>query len=189
MPSSIGHAIVGATVAWTADLVPGDRRWRVADPWGVTVACAVLAATPDLDLLFSVHRTVTHSIGAVFFVGLFAAALAANAGRPIARVALMCAGAYGSHLLMDWMAVDRFVPYGLQALWPFSRRFYLSGWDVFRQTERRHVFSADAIRMNLLAVAQEVLLLAPIAVLIYSVRVKALAGLSTEATRRDHAAQ
>src|SRR5581483_9005994 len=146
MPSSVGHALGGVAAAWAADLLPGDRAWRTGPPdasWfrragdGLTLACMILAALPDIDLFWHVHRTMTHSIGAVILSGVLAAAVAAAIRRPVARVALMCAAAYATHLVLDWVAVDHLPPYGLQALWPFSDRWFLSGWDLFRQTERR----------------------------------------------------
>src|SRR5438046_3190622 len=142
MPSPIGHALAGVAAAWAVDLIPGNRAWRTAPDdrsWyeraggGLTVACAFLGAAPDVDLAFIEHRTVTHSIGAVCFVAVFAAALAANARRPVARVALMCAAAYGSHLLLDWLGTDRYPPLGLQLLWPINKEWYISGVDLFRQ--------------------------------------------------------
>jgi hypothetical protein len=144
---------------------------------------------PDLDLVFGVHRTFTHSIGAVILVALFAAAMAANAGRPVARITLMCGAAYGSHLLLDWMAMDRYPPFGIQALWPFSSGWYISGWDIFLQTERRHPASMAGIERNVEAIAREVAILLPIAIGIWLVRVKALAGLSPELSGRDHPPQ
>src|SRR5689334_5388914 len=164
MPSPIGHSLAGLAVAWTADLVPGDRAWRTAPPtasWyrragnGLTLACAILAAIPDADLLLRLHRTFSHSIGAVIVTGVAAALVAARLRLPIARVALMCAGAYGTHLVLDWLAVDRLPPYGLQALWPFSSAWLISGWDLFPQTERRRIFSAASMRINIAALAQE----------------------------------
>jgi len=185
-------------VAWTADLIPGDRAWRTAAaaaPWylrggdGLTLACAALGAAPDLDLLFIRHRTVTHSIGAVLFVGLFCAALAANARRPIARIGLMCAAAYGSHLFLDWLGTDNNPPQGIQALWPLSREWFISGTDVFRQTARQEVWTSASILKNLRAIVQEIAILGPTVVALWLVRVKALAGLAPEVARRDHPAQ
>jgi len=198
MPTSIGHALAGAAAAWGADLVPGDRAWRTAPAaasWyrragdGLTVACAALGALPDADLLFHAHRTYTHSVGAVIFVGVFAAAMAANAKRPIARVALMCAAAYGTHLLLDYFAVDRVPPRGIQALWPFSHAWYISGWDLFRGTERRHFFSLATFWINTRAALQELLILAPITLAIWLIRVKALAGFAPQLPRGDHPPQ
>jgi hypothetical protein len=188
MPSPIGHALAGVAVAWTVDLVPGDRAWRTAPPaapWyrragdGLTLACAGLGAAPDLDLAFIQHRTVTHSIGAVCFVALFAAALAANARRPIGRVALMCAAAYGSHLLLDWLGTDRYPPLGLQLLWPINHEWYISGLDLFRQTARLRVFTRGPMTTNVRAILQEVAILGPPVVALWLVRARALATVDT----------
>ncbi|HMB78594.1 MAG TPA: metal-dependent hydrolase [Vicinamibacterales bacterium] len=198
MPSPIGHALAGLAAAWTADLIPGDRAWRTAPataPFylragdGLTLLCAGLGAAPDLDLAFIAHRTVTHSIGAVFFVGLFAAALAANAKRPIARIALMCAAAYGSHLFLDWLGTDFYPPRGIQLMWPINSEWYISGIDVFRQTARLRVFTHGPMMTNIRAVLQEIAILGPTVVALWLVRVKALAGLPPQVTRRDHPPQ
>jgi len=195
MPSPIGHALAGVAAAWTADLIPGRRAWRAAPStasWyqragnGLTLLCAVLAASPDLDLLVRRHRTITHSIGAVILVALVAGVIAAHRSRPISRVALMCAGAYLTHLVLDWLSADSYLPYGIQALWPFSRSWYISGWDLFRETARLHPLAAVEISQNVTALALELAILGPVALGVWLVRVKALAGLSAEMSSRDH---
>ena len=178
MPSPIGHALAGIAVAWTADLIPGDRAWRTVPgtgTWyqragGLTGACAGLAAAPDLDLAFAGHRTVTHSIGAVVFVGVVAAALAAGARRPIARVALMCAAAFGSHLLLDWLGADYYPPRGIQLMWPINREWYISGLDVFRQTARLRIFTHGPMMTNVRAILQEIAILLPVLALLWRAR-------------------
>jgi membrane-bound metal-dependent hydrolase YbcI (DUF457 family) len=196
MPSPVGHALAGVLTVWVADCVPGRRIGRQAGPdaswWdrsgsGLLLTGAALAAAPDLDLLFAGHRTVTHSIGAVAVVGAAAALAAARLGWPVARVALTCAAAYASHLLLDWMGVDETVPYGLQALWPLSDRWFISGWSLFRQTERRRIFTVAIMKWNAVTVAQEIAMLAPLLALAWLIRVKTLARLATEVPRRDHA--
>ena len=183
MPSPIGHALAGIAAAWAADLVPGDRAWRTAPPgssWyqraggGLTLACAALGAAPDLDLAFAEHRTVTHSLFAAVVVGLFAAALAANARRPIARIGLMCAAAYGSHLLLDWLGTDHYPPRGIQLLWPITHEWYISGADVFRQTARLRVFTRGPMLANVRAVAQEIAILLPLLALTWIARSREL---------------
>lgn len=195
MPSTIGHLLAGATVAWASDAIGGsgphqsftlDRRSAFG---GLTIACAAVAAAPDLDLVLRTHRTYTHSIGATLVVALFAAAVAAGAKLPLARIVLACAAAHASHIFLDWLAVDRSPPYGIQAFWPFSDRFYISGVDLFRQTVRRRFFSEPAIRANALAVAQELVILGPVALAVWLVRVKTLAGFSTQMPRSHHAAE
>jgi len=199
MPSPIGHALAGVAVAWAADLIPGNRTGRTAPPtasWyrragnGLTLTCAFLAAAPDLDLLVDgTHRSISHSIFAVVVTGIVAAIAARLTHRPVTRVALMCAAAWATHLVLDWMSVDKlFAPYGIQLLWP-ADRWFISGWDVFPGTERHNIFGAAAIMTNAKSAAVEIVLLGPLALVLWLVRVKALAGFPSELTRRDHPAQ
>jgi hypothetical protein len=210
MPSTVGHVIAGAMIAWASDtregiairhLVPdpgpdncparlnGEAAGALNRPVRLTLVCAALAAAPDLDVLFRSHRTYTHSVGATILVTFVAAATAAYARLPVARVALACAAAHASHIVLDWLAADRTLPYGIQALWPFTHQFYISGLDLFRQTERRHLFTGEAIRANALAVAQEMVILGPPALGVWLVRVKALTRFSTVVAGGDHAPQ
>jgi len=199
MASPIGHALAGIAVAWGADLVPGTRAWRIAPPsagWferagnGLTLSCAVLAAAPDLDLFLGrFHRTMTHSLIGVAVVALVAALVAARARLPITRVVIMCAGAWASHLLVDWLSADQSAPRGIQLLWPFDSRWFISGWDLFIGSERRDLSSAASMKRNVEAIAQEVAVLMPIVIVLWLVRVKALAGLPSQLTRGDHPAK
>ena len=198
MPSPIGHALAGVAAAWIVDLLPGDRVWRTApasDSWykragnGLTLSCAALGAAPDLDLLFATHRAATHSVSAVVFVGLLAAVLAANAGRPAGRVALMCAAAYGTHLLLDWLGADNYPPFGIQAFWPFSDGWFISGITIFTQTARQQLWTSASMVKNITAIVQELAILGPAVIALWLVRVKALAGLAPEMSGRDHPAQ
>ena len=199
MPSPIGHALAGIVAAWGADLVPGEREWRTAPASaslferagnGLTFTCIALAVAPDLDLFFgSFHRSVTHSFTAVVVVAVVTGLMAVRTGRPAVRVASTCAGAWATHLLLDWLGADHFYPYGIQLLWPFSSAWFISGWDLFAWTERRQVMGAAAMKQNAAAAALEIALLMPIVLGLWSIRVKALARLSTELARRDHPAK
>ncbi|MDO8795280.1 MAG: metal-dependent hydrolase [Vicinamibacterales bacterium] len=205
MASPIGHALAGIAVAWGADLVPGIRSWRTAPSsasWyeragaGLTLTCAVLAAAPDLDLFFGrFHRTVTHSLISVAVVAGVAALVAARARLPrlargaMTRIVIMCAGAWATHLLLDWLTADRSTPRGIQLLWPFEGRWFISGWDIFPGSERRQLFSAATMRRNVEAIVQDVAILMPIVVALWLVRVKALAGLSSQLARGHHPSQ
>jgi hypothetical protein len=71
-------------------------------------------------------------------------------------------------------------------LWP-ADRWFISGWDVFPGTERHNIFGAAAIVTNVKSAAVELTLLGPIVVLLWLVRVKALAGFPSELARCDHA--
>jgi inner membrane protein len=175
MPSPIGHALAGVAVAWAGQrsTPTADRRVETS-PWRTgslkltptIVVCAILAALPDIDLVLpGFHRTYTHSVTAVLVVIIVAAAMTGKVRRW--RTALICGAAYASHLLLDWLGADDFPPFGIQLFWPFSGRWYISGWDVFRQTARRHFFTLPIIRQNFLAVAQELAILLPILGLVW----------------------
>jgi len=180
MPSPIGHALSGVAIAWTASLSePRDPAGRTeSDRW--LPVYAALAAAPDLDLLVrGAHRTATHSVTAMLLVTIVAAAVTGQV-TPLRgprfgaharwRIALMCGISYGSHLLLDWLAADNYPPRGIQLLWPFSSRWFISDLDLFRQTARQEFLTAPIIRQNLIAVAQECLILVPILALIWWAR-------------------
>jgi hypothetical protein len=133
-----------------------------------------LAAAPDLDLLAPyTHRTVTHSLLAVATIAIISIVVTGKVtGGSRWRIVFTCTAAYASHLLLDWLAVDDTVPRGIQLLWPFDHRWFISGWDLFRGTARRDVFSPLSMRTNLLAIAQETLMLGPVAWLAYWYRRK-----------------
>jgi membrane-bound metal-dependent hydrolase YbcI (DUF457 family) len=163
MPSPIGHAIAGATIAH--GLVPNRA--------GVMLTCMALAAAPDLDLLVPHgHRMATHSVAAValiFIVAIGVTGKVTSIAR-VRRVAFACMLAYASHLLLDWMAADPNSPRGLQILWPFTDAWYISSWDLFRGTARERLFTAASIRTNVLAVGQEIAILGPIAWVVFRLR-------------------
>lgn len=196
MASPIGHALAGVAVAWGADLIPGNRSWRTAPSsasWyeraghGLTLTCAVLAAAPDLDLFLGrFHRTMTHSFISVALVALVAGLVAARVRLPVKRVVTMCAGAWATHLLLDWLAADQSIPRGIQFLWPFDGTWFISGSDIFLGSERRQLFSAATMRKNIEAITQDIAILGPLVVVLWLVRVKALAGFSSQLARGDH---
>ena len=137
MPSPVGHALAGFTIGLIAQPAPnGDRPRRLLTPF--TVVGAVAAALPDADLLVRhMHRGWTHSIGATVLVFIVAAIVTGKVNPRMAwRLACVLAAAHASHIVMDWMGTDPFPPGGVQALWPFGRGYYMSGWDFFPPTER-----------------------------------------------------
>jgi membrane-bound metal-dependent hydrolase YbcI (DUF457 family) len=159
MPTPVGHAVAGLTTGWLAESfghkLPQPQSTRL------TIACAIAAMAPDLDLLVGSHRTYTHSIGAACAMGLVTWLLVRQRVSRPARIALTIAVAYGSHVLLDWLGKDSSMPPGLMVLWPFSSRFYISGFDLFGEVSRRYWKPDEFIRGNLIAVAKELISLAP----------------------------
>jgi membrane-bound metal-dependent hydrolase YbcI (DUF457 family) len=165
MPSPIGHALGGVAAVWSADLVdPGpDASGRLL------LLYMALAAAPDLDLLVpGSHRMATHSLFAMLLVFMIAGAVTGQVTRW--RTATLCAAAYGSHLLMDWLGADSVPPRGIQLLWPISDRWFISDLDIFRQTARQHFLAPAVIGQNAIAVLQEVAIVAPIVALLWWAR-------------------
>jgi membrane-bound metal-dependent hydrolase YbcI (DUF457 family) len=197
MPSPVGHALAGAAIAWSIGGAsdPGDnaeiRSSGEPGPARLALLCAGLGAAADLDLLVPfTHRTISHSLVAVAAVAIVTILVTGRVtGRVAWRVVLACAAAYASHLLLDWLAVDDTPPRGLQILWPFSHRWFISGLDLFRGTARRDLLSAASMRENVLALVQEIATLGPLALAAWLVRVKAAAGFAPQVTSGHHPAE
>jgi membrane-bound metal-dependent hydrolase YbcI (DUF457 family) len=141
MPSPLGHFLGGIAAA------------------GLTGAS--LSTLPDIDFLFGTHSTYTHSLGAVAVVALLAYAWSRQAGE-----ALATSMAYASHLLLDWMGDDTTPPIGIMALWPLTDAFYQSDLHWFMAISRRYWLPGFWIH-NLTAVAREILVIGPIAGLVF----------------------
>ena len=171
MPSPVGHALGGIAAGWLlqpAGQSPGARR-------GAVLAFAAIAMAADLDLLAGVHRGPTHSLGATLVVAL-AAWLLLLRRRAAGRWALAAAAAYGSHVLLDWLGSDSSPPIGLQALWPWSGAYHQSPWTLFSAVSRRFRQPELFWLPNTLALARELVILAPIVGIVYFVRRQKVEG-------------
>jgi hypothetical protein len=119
---------------------------------------AAVAALPDIDLLArTLHRSATHSLFSGVVVFIIAAAVTRwviPAAAPFS-IAAICCTAWLSHGLLDWMGTDTNPPRGIQWLWPFSERWFISGWDLFPPTERRDPWSWPTMVKNAKAAAFE----------------------------------
>src|SRR5262249_507213 len=99
---------------------------------------AAFAALPDADLFFQMHRGVSHSFGATALLMIIVAGVTRwVTGRVQWRWVALLGAAHASHIVMDWLGADPYAPAGLEALWPFSHRFYISGLGIFPPTEPR----------------------------------------------------
>ncbi len=125
MPSPIGHVLAGLAVAYATD------RRGAATPRFV-LACALLAAAPDLDLLVpGTHRRFSHSLFATGLVMLVTWAITrVRAGRADWRVVIACTLATASHLVTDYFSADPATPSGIQLFWPWQR-WLKSNWALF----------------------------------------------------------
>jgi hypothetical protein len=172
MPSPVGHAVAGIASAWLVAGVP-ERRQALRE----SLLFGALAMVPDIDLLFGAHSGPTHSFGATVLVATAALLvqhrirwLPAAADLRSAVFVLACGAAYGSHVLLDWLATDSRPPIGIMALWPISRQHYESDWHVFMAISRRYHQGWTFIRHNVLALAWEMILLLPALLLVMTFR-------------------
>ena len=131
---------------------------------GEVVWFGALGVAPDLDLLFGMHSGPTHGIGAA----VLAASLAwlpldlVGTSSERARLALACALAYASHILLDWLGTDSSPPLGIMALWPFSQAYFESSLHVFPAVSRR-IYQPELFwPQNLTALFWELVILGPL---------------------------
>lgn len=170
MPSPIGHALAGVAISLAVPEPTARIDWRRA---GV---CALFAALPDIDLLYMpIHRSVTHSVPVAILVTIISVVVTGQVIRgqtPISwRFGLAIGLAWSSHVLMDWLGADANPPYGIQMFWPFSDRWYFSGWNVFPGTERRDWLGRRAMLINLRAALTELGIMGSIAVAALAARI------------------
>jgi membrane-bound metal-dependent hydrolase YbcI (DUF457 family) len=178
MPSPLGHVLAGLSVGWFSERAsaPPEPPGPTTRPFSSSLTpfvawCAVAAAIPDADLLIPhFHRTATHSLTATTLVLIIAAGVTGKVTRRRAWVfAWALAAAHASHLLLDWLGVDRFTNPGIQLLWPFSDAFYISDVNLFPPVERR-ITRPEALGVNLTAALTELALLGPVAAAAWFVR-------------------
>ena len=175
VPSPIGHVLGGVAVAWLMPApTPGTNGEAARRK--LAALCGVVAALPDLDLLYMpMHRRATHSIPVAILFTIIAVGVTAwvtrrrSADRRFAAsvwIALALGAAWASHMLLDWMGMDTNPPQGIQMWWPFSDEWFMSGWDLFPRTERRDPLGARAMLINLRAAVQETAMMGAVVVAI-----------------------
>jgi membrane-bound metal-dependent hydrolase YbcI (DUF457 family) len=174
VPSPIGHALAGTAIALTCGRT-APRGGTIA--WRLPAVCALCATLPDIDLLYMpTHRTATHSVPVAIVFTIIAVGVTGwvtpvrdwcrryfGIEAAMLSVGLACGLAWSSHILLDWLGADANPPYGVQAFWPFSDRWFFSGVNIFSGTERRDPLAMRAMLINLRAAVQETVLMGGIA--------------------------
>lgn len=128
----------------------------------------MVACLPDLDLVLHLfagpqhHRGPSHSFGLALLCGVAVFALASLklAHGPAARLGLLACAAWASHVVLDWLGSDSRLPLGIMALWPASDAFYVAPFPLFMDVGRE--VSLATLRHNIVAMAWEIVLLAPL---------------------------
>ncbi len=144
MASPVAHSLIGIALGLIRFL-PRYRHWselggQFRALWQPLLFCVLLANAPDVDYFFGLfrgdanyyHQTVTHTL---LWIGLTSMAIWAY-GRCRERQAAwltlgLLVALLGSHLLIDWLTVDRSPPIGLALFWPFSPRTAHAAFSFF----------------------------------------------------------
>ena len=188
MPTPIGHALAGVAAGCLAaagcERLSRGRRERSAPgrtpgrngasggPLRPAMGFALLGMLPDLDLVFGMHRGISHSLGATLVAAGIAGALAP--GRRV-RAVIVTAATFASHVLLDWCGADPGTPSGIMALWPWTSEFYVADFQVFLRVCREY-WLLDCWLHNGRAVVRELLILLPLAAVGALVLRRALQG-------------
>jgi membrane-bound metal-dependent hydrolase YbcI (DUF457 family) len=122
---------------------------------------------PDIDLLFGTHSGPTHSVGAALIVAAATWLVQTRAARVWQGLSpFAIAGAYSSHIVLDWLGEDTSSPHGVMALWPISGEHYISPVAIMPSITRRY-WLPGFWEQNVSALAFELAVLVPILTLVW----------------------
>ena len=165
MPTPIGHALGGIAVGYVVAAYrrrSGSSSRQFGIPWA-GLGCSVLslstiAVLPDLDLLFGMHRGMTHSVTAALLIGIVYGLFQRTDRFWVGTAAFL---AYGSHLVFDWCGVDTGPPSGVMAFWPVSENYYQSSFLIFHRVCRDY-WDLACWENNVMALGWELAVLLPV---------------------------
>jgi inner membrane protein len=175
MATPIGHSLAGYAVCHLSG--PAQDAGRVPLIW----LCILLSIAPDLDFLPGIllgrpamyHQGVTHSLGFALMVSLMIAVLYTLKGWPFPAIFKLAFFAYSSHLVLDFFGYDGRPPYGMPLFWPLSMEYFISPVPLFWGVRHAQPSSGSILEWvdgilnfyNLGAIALEIVLVAPFAIL------------------------
>jgi membrane-bound metal-dependent hydrolase YbcI (DUF457 family) len=165
VPSPIGHAL-GAVAAGWAVARPAASRPDLVVQVGILAA---LGGVADLDLVVGRHSRETHSLGAAAIVASIAAFLRWPIASTRTRIWLAAFCAWMTHPLLDALSFDTSTPQGVMVWWPLTTAHWQTGWALFSSIYRNWR-EAGFLAHNLLAILREVLILAPVTALVWTLR-------------------
>jgi len=175
VPSPVGHSIAGLIAYQVAPEIDGLARRQV-------IALYLFAANaPDLDFLPGLlvgdpnrfHHGVSHSGGLALLFAIAVSLILRRRQREWRwKPFLVLFGLYLSHLILDYLAEDHSVPYGVPLFWPVSRAYYMSPVPLFSDIDRTNATAAFFPSLfsahNLRSVSLECLVLVPVLLLAFA---------------------
>jgi membrane-bound metal-dependent hydrolase YbcI (DUF457 family) len=172
MPSPVGHTLAGLTVH-----VLSARDTAERGSLGRAALLVAAATAADLDLMLRFvdgrnhHQGETHSVGAAALaaVVVWAAARVFRWARP-AALGLWAGVSWLTHVVLDYLGLDTHPPIGVMALWPLESGYHKAPWALFLDIGRTLEWAT--VRHDALAVAWETVLLGPLLVACWRLRVR-----------------
>ena len=177
MASPIGHALAGYAIYKIYEAKSDETGSRRA----LLGVALFMAIAPDLDFVPGMligqpalyHQLITHSIGAAFVVSIITAGLFRSMGMSFSIPFNLCFVSYLSHLAIDFFAPDGRLPYGQPLFWPVIGAHFMSPVWLFLGMHHSGSTETSTLQWlmgiltlhNLRAIAVEVLLIGPCAVL------------------------
>jgi len=172
MPTPIGHSLAGYAIY-------ASLRGRTKQDWRFLTLFILIANLPDIDYFFGFvvgnpnlyHHTLTHSLTFAIISGVILGTFfATKSEKRFFKYFLIFTGLYLSHLLLDYLTLDTFPPYGEQLFWPFIKKYFISPVSVFTDVHKASTnslfFSSLFIIHNFWTVVRECIILLPIIIII-----------------------
>ena len=183
MASPIGHTLCGCIVY----VASTNIKYRIN--WKVLLGLLLIANLADIDYVFGFivgkpnfyHHQFTHSVG-------FSLILAAGVAlywkvkylSNYLKTFFLIFTVYGSHVLVDYFSKDTSLPYGEQLFWPFSTKYFLSSFSIFRDIHKANTsgefFSALFSYYNLTTVLTEITILGSLLIVTYLLKNRVLSS-------------
>ncbi|MDJ0657927.1 MAG: metal-dependent hydrolase [Crocosphaera sp.] len=163
MASPIGHSLAGCLGFLL--ICKNAKFSKYYSSKRLIIIAVILANLPDIDFLLgyfffqnfnAIHRQFTHSFFVGFIVGLIIfCCLRFYKKIPLSFLGWLW-GLYWSHILLDMLAYDRYLPAGVQCFFPFRSEYFAFPISILGGL----TFTGGIIQLNnFLTVLQEMIVI------------------------------
>lgn len=171
MATPVGHLLLAAAI--TQSLARNDKERKLG------LLISPVALLPDFDIVLGLlsgyiweyHRGISHSLAmAVIFGVVSLIGLKLWRVRSPVYLSMLISLAYASHVVLDYLVFDNARVPGVQIIWPLSSELYQSPLTLLPS-----LFDVGNARFgfnSVVAVLREILLLAPLYAMVYTLKSK-----------------
>ena len=171
LATPVGHLLLAAAI--TQSLARNDKERKLG------LLISPVALLPDFDIVLGLlsgyiweyHRGISHSLAmAVIFGVVSLIGLKLWRVRSPVYLSMLISLAYASHVVLDYLVFDNARVPGVQIIWPLSSELYQSPLTLLPS-----LFDVGNARFgfnSVVAVLREILLLAPLYAMVYTLKSK-----------------